>query len=444
MWLINTETLRLESLVNAESVEYAILSHTWEDQEVSFQEFQHLKLARTKKGFEKIKKICRLAKKHGYQYAWVDTCCIDKSSSAELSEAINSMFRWYKGAKHCYAYLSDYDQDAVELNVAYRMSWAAGRRTSRPEDIAYCLFGLFDVNLPMLYGEGTKAFLRLQEEICQRIYDLTLFAWKTNTNEAGRGRGIFACSPDEFAYASAREHARVYGGAGDVRVSNRGVIFDDIQLTIIEGQGLFLPLDLVSETPDRSQTQGGIFLEKGPNGYLRIKADKLFPAHSMQRLLAPEQINVISWGSCIMGNSPYSIHLSTSDAITIRNVSPRRQWDPYKEVFISVPAAMVMLDVNPGNVQAISLLALFSSDFEGHFVHDIVNYKWEQWSDALAIIGKADISHGWLMKLSHHSDNLGQTNQGEGMWIYPTFGIHVRVKKVDQSWRVRLSLASAH
>ncbi|RTE72967.1 hypothetical protein BHE90_012610 [Fusarium euwallaceae] len=118
MWLINTETLKLESVVNPETVEYAILSHTWEEEEVSFQEFQDLRFARTKKGFGKIKKTCRLAKKHGYQYAWVDTCCIDKSSSAELSEAINSMFRWYKGAKRCYAYLSDYRQTTIDSDFA--------------------------------------------------------------------------------------------------------------------------------------------------------------------------------------------------------------------------------------------------------------------------------------------------------------------------------------
>ncbi|RSL74203.1 hypothetical protein CEP51_011630 [Fusarium floridanum] len=118
MWLINTETLKLESVVNPETVEYAILSHTWEEEEVSFQEFQDLRSARTKKGFGKIKKTCRLAKKHGYQYAWVDTCCIDKSSSAELSEAINSMFSWYKGAKRCYAYLSDYRQTTIDSDFA--------------------------------------------------------------------------------------------------------------------------------------------------------------------------------------------------------------------------------------------------------------------------------------------------------------------------------------
>ena len=176
-------------------------------------------------------------------------CCIDKTSSAELSEAINSMFRWYEKAKVCYAYLSDVSGDAnlkkdvsefvgsrwftrgwtlqelvapksvlfysrrytgwhflgtkedlcdhisavtgidtdtlygagLELaSVARKMSWASHRETTRVEDTAYCLLGIFDVNMPLLYGEGKKAFLRLQEEILRSSYDYSLFAWGLN------------------------------------------------------------------------------------------------------------------------------------------------------------------------------------------------------------------------------------------------------------------------
>jgi hypothetical protein len=89
---------------------YAILSHIWEEEEVSFQEmsrFNHDVTLEDKKGYKKIKGCCELARKDGYDWVWVDTCCIDKSSSAELSESINSMFRWYKNAQVCYAYLAD-------------------------------------------------------------------------------------------------------------------------------------------------------------------------------------------------------------------------------------------------------------------------------------------------------------------------------------------------
>jgi hypothetical protein len=94
MWLIDTTTLRLEFFVDP--VRYAILSHTWEDDGVSLQDFQSLSSVSLKESFDKIKMTCSLARRRGLNYAWVDTCCIDKTSSAEPTEAINSIFRWYK------------------------------------------------------------------------------------------------------------------------------------------------------------------------------------------------------------------------------------------------------------------------------------------------------------------------------------------------------------
>ncbi len=64
-------------------------------------------------------------------------------------------------------------------SIACRMSWAATRQTTRIEDTAYCLLGIFDIHMPLLYGEGEAAFTRLQEEICRKTTDMSLFAWKT-------------------------------------------------------------------------------------------------------------------------------------------------------------------------------------------------------------------------------------------------------------------------
>lgn len=243
---------------------YAILSHTWGDDEATFTDFEN-GTATTKSSFIKIEYTCRQALMDGLEYAWIDTCCIDKRSSAELSEAINSMFEWYKAAKTCYVYLTDirsidvcgsddqfkrsrwftrgwtlqellapnlinfYTQDwgyietkgslskiiseitnvdeAVLLgsrpiesvSVAKRMSWASKRETTRPEDIAYSLMGLFDVNMPMLYGEGQKAFLRLQEEIMKASDDHTLFAWIRPSAPDDLPHGLLADSPKDFA-----------------------------------------------------------------------------------------------------------------------------------------------------------------------------------------------------------------------------------------------------
>ena len=228
---------------------YAILSHTWHvdnSQEVTLRDLEG-GVANTKLGHQKIEFCAKQALADGLEYCWVDTCCIDKTSSAELSEAINSMFRWYQQAAICYVYLLDLDRDAFEKDfsclgacrwfsrgwclqellapkrlhcyssdwsyigskstlrdlicditkidldvledpsllytkpIARRMSWAARRITTRPEDMAYSLLGLFDVQMPMLYGEGSKAFVRLQEEIIKKSNDFSILAWRSTT-----------------------------------------------------------------------------------------------------------------------------------------------------------------------------------------------------------------------------------------------------------------------
>lgn len=109
MRLIQTSTLEFEEFIGTKIPIYAILSHTWEGEEVSFQDILSQTTSRRKKGYEKILRTCQLALRDGYQYMWIDTCNIDKSSSAELTEAINSMFDWYARSSRCYVYLSDFD-----------------------------------------------------------------------------------------------------------------------------------------------------------------------------------------------------------------------------------------------------------------------------------------------------------------------------------------------
>lgn len=251
MWLINCRTLTLEEHLDFKSIDYAILSHTWEQgEEVQFDEFRS-KTAKSKKGWEKIEKTCQLAINHGHELAWVDTCCIDKKSSAELSEAINSMFPWYWSSRVCYVFLADYDvshpdpdmscsrwfsrgwtlQELIassrvrffdrnwnlvgekkqlarelslitgieegilrsdhyrfgsaleEVPVARKMSWASERQTTRVEDMAYSLLGIFGINLPLLYGEGERAFIRLQEDIIKDSDDLSMLEWTKTYQE---------------------------------------------------------------------------------------------------------------------------------------------------------------------------------------------------------------------------------------------------------------------
>jgi hypothetical protein len=115
MRLINTSTLLLEEFIGRAIPRYAILSHTWEDDEVTFKGYSD-GTHRNKKGFQKITNTCAIVARSGLAYVWVDTCCIDKSSSAELTEAINSMFRWYERAEVCYTFLSDMPGDTSDFN----------------------------------------------------------------------------------------------------------------------------------------------------------------------------------------------------------------------------------------------------------------------------------------------------------------------------------------
>ncbi|KAL6711447.1 hypothetical protein ACN47E_004381 [Coniothyrium glycines] len=334
MRLIDTSTIELRWFNDNEIPIYAIMSHTWGPDEITFQDLVWINRAKAltlrsdqsfssvsfnseneqsalmlaafetmirgnmqspvgsvaeedlmqRSGYSKIIHAAEQARNQGYKYIWIDTCCIDKSSSAELQEAINSMYRWYRDSGVCIVYLEDVlkprldshltaseiaksafehcrwvqrgwtlqeavaptvcrfyfhdwtlmgekaefleelseatgipvyvleDEELVsEVSVAERMSWAADRKSTRLEDVAYSLLGIFDIHMPLLYGEGTKAFTRLQEEILRSTDDYSLFAWTADNNasSAGTYRGLLARSPSEFRDCRHIERERV-------------------------------------------------------------------------------------------------------------------------------------------------------------------------------------------------------------------------------------------
>ncbi|KZZ95532.1 Tetratricopeptide-like helical [Moelleriella libera RCEF 2490] len=116
--------IQLTSFDDDNAPPYAILSHTWnEGQEVTYHELQ-AGAGKQKSGYEKIRFCLDRAAEDGIAYCWVDTCCIDKSTSDELSTAINSMFRWYQRAAKCYVYLTDITVPAeVSDAVTHRITW---------------------------------------------------------------------------------------------------------------------------------------------------------------------------------------------------------------------------------------------------------------------------------------------------------------------------------
>jgi hypothetical protein len=109
MRFLHTTQLRIEPLKgNFEDFEYAVLSHRWTDDEITFQQFNTLHKSRSLgRGMAKILDCCELAAEQGYEWVWIDTCCIDRTDSTELSEAINSMWRLYRHSAVCFAYLRD-------------------------------------------------------------------------------------------------------------------------------------------------------------------------------------------------------------------------------------------------------------------------------------------------------------------------------------------------
>jgi hypothetical protein len=364
MRLINTKTMRLREFIG-QPPPYAILSHTWGRDEVSIHDFHDPRRRRRLKGFAKIQNACLQARRDALEYAWVDTCCIDKSSSAELSEAINSMFEWYRRSEVCYAYLEDVpSSDAVisgridpafetsrwfrrgwtlqellapshvrffnhrwkeigergklstvleeitgiekdvldgasfsNVSIGRRMSWASQRETTRPEDIAYSLLGLFDVNMPLLYGEGHKAFIRLQEEIMRKSEDQSILAWQDTRQSADAlpVRGILASSPTYFSNFRTKSDSDVlaqerqivpfddyHAPENPVALTNRGLkvtaVFEDLE----PWKPLhFIKLGLNCTENDDLSRVVAIYLERqGGDRYARVRPSELTTCRS--------------------------------------------------------------------------------------------------------------------------------------------------------------------
>ena len=354
MRLINTQTIQLRQFIS-EIPPYAILSHRWRSDpsgEATLQELHEAQQSfaaipstfvinsrqldsdhfpspqseqsppqardtRSAKpsenheyspGIQKVADFCHIAKDYGYEWAWIDTACIDKTNSTELSEAINSMFQWYMNCECCFVYLHDMaSDDCLEIfdrsdwftrgwtlqeliapthmvfcgsdwkqfgtkdslrerlsassgvpaevladpllnfcySTAQRMSWAANRNTTRGEDISYCLLGLFDINLPLLYGEGARnAFERMQIQILQNFEDESVLAWELNEDDQpayaivsiydttlGTGfylgtpalTGVLAWKPRHFLHSGNVVKSRTWVSNTPLRITSRGL-----------------------------------------------------------------------------------------------------------------------------------------------------------------------------------------------------------------------------
>ncbi|KAF3013172.1 hypothetical protein E8E14_000408 [Neopestalotiopsis sp. 37M] len=283
----------IKKQLGGQEPKYAILSHRWQSSEIKLNDLPAWKRLRDDKTSPKLQSVlkleqfCSMARLEGYDYAWMDSCCINQKDPVELSTSINSMYRWYQESDLCIVYLSDFDSSGYQYDdieggnvvvrqctdpgrshwfgrgwtlqelvapkkvkffdrnwieigsrnsqvpapnipfgitteviaratgiepdilqsqkniastsIAHRMSWVGRRSTTVPEDTAYCLLGIFGVNMPLLYGEGLeRAFRRLQEEIMEYSDDHSLFAWRSPSGEEQTTTGLLAPSPKCF------------------------------------------------------------------------------------------------------------------------------------------------------------------------------------------------------------------------------------------------------
>lgn len=379
MRLLNASTIELEEFTPNRIPPYAILSHTWGIQEVIFEDFQRGAVDSTtkKEPWGEMQDSCQRAMEDGLEYIWIDTCCINKSSSAELSECLNSIFAWYGKASICYAYLVNVPPAAGDPNqpgsafehsrwftrgwtlqellapaevlffsqhwteigrksidekedalcrtlsritridedilkhrkplefesVARRMAWAAHRETTRPEDMAYSLMGIFSVHMPMLYGEGSeRAFLRLQEEIMKQSDDQTIFAWVDCEVSETSLHGLLATSPSKFAGCHHILPYQDWAPRQPYSMTNRGL---RIELPIIrrEKDEYVAVLDCPSPPEYEDTSFLAFFLKRlstVDGQYTRVKVDRLAEVHEqgpMQTIYVRQTVTLTNLGS---------------------------------------------------------------------------------------------------------------------------------------------------
>lgn len=454
MWLIHVDTKILEEFFGRGIPPYAILSHTWTTgQEVTFQEMKSAAgkaPQSSKNGWSKIDMTCRQAALDGLEYAWVDTCCIDKSSSADLSEAINSMFRWYQRAQICYVFLPDLEfdpavleappealEDAIKhcrwftrswtlqeliaplhikffdaswrfcftkadastvlarisgidvdilehtkdlsaVSVAQKMSWAATRESTRIEDAAYSLLGMFGINMPMLYGEEENAFRRLQTEIISSYPDLSILAWRHPQEDPEDGStdvsellsGVMASSPLQFRDCGEFESLQDLSSV-DFSMSNRGIKLNaPFQLQSLHGvTTLVLPVFRIGDVIHGVQMRNlgmGSFARQNPSSIDRVTR------HTGKHLVL-DPILVTSLSSrqtktLMLKSRQRALHIAFKPGMEIYRRWPWHQWDEQDTLFFSTNRATM----RDGGWAAIKIVATpLQGDFRHFFLTEV-------------------------------------------------------------------------
>ncbi|KAG2039308.1 kinase-like domain-containing protein [Suillus americanus] len=264
----------IESRLIPDMLKYAILSHRWGKSEPTFQDSKSGK--REGAGYEKLRSFCTKAKElYGCRLAWSDTCCINKESSSELDEAIRSMYRWYRDAYICIVHLAQSESletlgndewflrgrtwtsltdnendkdDAAVVSALSRvtkiplndlcnfrpgpnrawekMTRAASRKTTRIEDVAHPLTGIFDISMTIAYGEGDRAFKRFMAEVIQNCKEWQILVWAGGLPSYATEPGCYRTTNDTALDMLKNRQISWWGeGCGDSNfsITKRGV-----------------------------------------------------------------------------------------------------------------------------------------------------------------------------------------------------------------------------
>ncbi|KIK77909.1 hypothetical protein PAXRUDRAFT_36725 [Paxillus rubicundulus Ve08.2h10] len=345
-------TQRLQSVASSEWTDlirssigdyfsYATLSHRWGNSEPLHTDLQASTTYAlpSSPGVEKLLGFCALTRERGFRWAWSDTCCIDRTSSSEVQESINSMFHWYRASGLTIVYLADvavssegvlkrsewfrrgwtlqellaprtvqfYKSDWIPYifrpdgilakdndkavpefaqllseaarvdakyltnftpgteNVREKLCWAAHRATTKVEDMAYCLSGIFGIFIPVLYGEKDRAFSRLQEELLKQSDDVSLFDW---VGEPSKLNSCLASHPRCFH----EPHWAPEDGVAAVADCPIGRVVTGLSYLIRTNLNIYRRL-LIGPPPGHALVNGRLRLT--PHAYFAIKSVKL-------------------------------------------------------------------------------------------------------------------------------------------------------------------------
>ncbi|KAF4460880.1 Vegetative incompatibility HET-E-1 [Fusarium albosuccineum] len=327
MRLINAETLQLHEFHGENIPPYAILSHTWGDEEVTFQDWQDHAAAAAKAGFTKIQGACSQTLQEDLKWVWVDTNCIDKTSSAELTEAINSMFAYYQRSVICFAYLSDVptassiDREALLWQVRQSRWFTRGwtlQELLAPEELVFyasdwsfigwrnhpgfstLISQITNFDREYLTGDETlrrmhlkknvlavnekddtnrrHGILRawLQEEIIKTTNDHTIFCWTWTHSVPKDWTSFLAPSPSQFE------------GAGDMRSYESDLVGEEFSIFSITNAGLSIKLPVMY-----ALNSYFVVLQAGPAGGAEDEDEDEFSHYACIHVQGEERGNVL-------------------------------------------------------------------------------------------------------------------------------------------------------